>query len=414
MVVAAPFATLALGDPAPALVALPLALFLVVGLVMPGASEPVMELELDSEETVEDAFVPFEVGLVARASVAHVKLKLPEGVHITSATGARLLEDGGLVVPLRNGKGEVRGELAAGRWGAYLLGKAEVTVTGPLRIRFHTASISQALSLVVVPDEERTRSLVEPLVTNMHTGDVTSAYRGSGLEIAEMRRWAPGDPGRAINWRATARSDDVWVTDRFAERNGDLMLVVDSLVAPGSDVEGSVRRVVEIAAALVGAYGRQRHRLGLLSLGGPVRWFGLDSGAVHEHRLLAALLAIGATSSPIWMAVDRVFDRTLRRPSMVVFITPLMDAGVAGRIRRLARSGLDVVAIAVDPASWMRQSADAAGRLAPRIWRMERERTISRLRADGVAVGEWRPEKSLDELLEEVERWRRRLRRARV
>ncbi len=169
-----------------------------------------------------------------------------------------------------------------------------------------------------------------------------------------------------------------------------------------------------MAAALVEAYGQGRHRLGLVSLGGYARWFGLDTGSVHEHRLLAAAMATQATPEPVWMAADRILEHTVRPPSMVVFISPLLDPALVGRIHRLARARIDVAVLGIDVAGWLRPPRDELRRLARRVWRMEREMAVDRLRQAGVAVVEWRPGRGMDELLREMEEWRRRLRRARV
>lgn len=223
-----------------------------------------------------------------------------------------------------------------------------------------------------------------------------------------------GDSPRAINWRATARSDQMWVTERHADRNGDLILVIDSLVASGSEVEDAVAVAVRIAGSLVKSYGAARHRLGLVSLSGFNRWFGLHSGMLHEHRLLAAAMATQTVTDPVWSAVDRVLDRTVRPPSMVAVVSPLLDDALLGRVLRLARAGIDVLMVAVDVSPWLAPPANRTQRIARRLFAMERQRVMDRLRGAGVAVGEWLPGRPLDVILEEVELWRRRARRARV
>lgn len=407
-----PFASLLLGDPAPALIALPAMLISVFGIRAGAGSSPRLEVGLSTDQTLEGEPVTMTIAVHAHARWAHLLPGLPAEIEMSSVTGARAVP-GGLVVPV-DGSGTATLEIVARRWGTYRLGEMDMTVFGPLGVVARSLSFPSAETLVVLPGVEKARVLVEPISTNLHGGDLVSAQRGRGSALAELRPWSPGDSPRSINWRATLRSDQTWVTERHADRSGDLVLVIDSVLEPGSDVEPAVTRAVRIAAALVEAYGHGRHRLGLVSLGGFTRWFGLDSGRVHEHRLLAAAMATQATPEPVWMAVDRILDHTVRPPSMVVFVSPLLDDALIGRIHRLARARIDVTVVAIEIDSWLRSPSDHTRRLARRIWHLEREALVDRLRQAGVAVVEWRPRRPLDELMREMEEWRRRLRRARV
>ncbi|HSJ35427.1 MAG TPA: DUF58 domain-containing protein [Acidimicrobiia bacterium] len=407
-----PFASLLLGDPAPALIALPAMLISVFGIRAGAGSNPRLEVGLSTDQTLEGEPVTMTITVHDHARWAHLLPGLPAEIEMSSVTGARAVP-GGLVVPV-DGSGTATLEIVARRWGTYRLGEMDMTGFGPLGVVARSFSFSSAETLVVLPGVEKARLLVEPISTNLHGGDLVSAQRGRGSALAELRPWSPGDSPRSINWRATLRSDQTWVTARHADRSGDLVLVIDSVLELGSDVEPAVTRAVRIAAALVEAYGHGRHRLGLVSLGGYTRWFGLDSGRVHEHRLLAAAMATQATPEPVWMAVDRILDHTVRPPSMVVFVSPLLDDALIGRIHRLARARIDVAVVAIEVDSWLRSPSDHPRRLARRIWHLEREAVVDRLRQAGVAVVEWRPHRPLDELMREMEEWRRRLRRARV
>lgn len=294
------------------------------------------------------------------------------------------------------------------------MGGATVTMPGPAGMVSAGVTVDARDDLVVLPETETVRRLVEPYDTNLHAGDITARARGSGSDPAELRPWVEGDSPRALNWRASSRSDRLWVTERHADRNGDLILVIDSVVTPGSSMEEAMASAVRITASLIRAYGAERHRLGLVSLSGFNRWFGLETGSFHEHRLLAAAMATQTLTDPVWMAVDRVLDRAVRPPSMVVFVSPLLEDGLLGRVLRLARAGIDVVTIGIDVSPWLPVPHDRTQLLGRRLFLLERQRVLDRLRGAGVAVSEWQPGRPLDEMLEEVEQWRRRAQRARV
>lgn len=414
VVLVAPFAALATGDAAPVIVALPFLIPFLIGWLTERRARPDVEFSLPVDRVPEHTPVAFEVGLRGPFTTAHLRLQPPDGLLIDDVEGGRLVGEDGIVASLVEGHARVRLTLVPVRWGAFRVGEVTILATGPFRMRFGTVTVEASDLLTVLPGDEKVRRLVEPVSTNMHVGDLMSGRRGAGIEPAALRPWVPGDPVSSLNWRASARSGRPWVTERHVDRSGDLVIVLDWVVARSADVEVSVREVSRIAGSLVAAYGATRHRLGLLSLGGRIHWFGLGSGPVHEHRLLGAILEIQATASPVWMAVDRLLPRAIRPPSMVVFVTPLIDEGVAGRIRRLALAGIDVAVIGVDPTPWLWVSPGRIGAAALRLWRLERDDTITRLRRSGVGVGEWKPGRPLGEVLEEVETWRRRLRRLRA
>ncbi len=411
-VVVAPFAALALGDPAPVLVALPVALCLVVGLMAPLEMEPSLRIVPGRDRSVEGMAVPYRVEVEATASMAYVTLDLPGAAVISEARGARVVGSNGLVIVLTGGGGAADLDVTFGRWGNHAI-TGQVAVQGPLRLTDQTAVGGESQSVVVLPDTATVRRLVEPLMTNMHAGDLVSVGRGAGIEPAEVRVWQPSDPPRAINWRASARSERLWATDRHADRSGDLILVVDSVTGAAAEIEETVGEVVRLVASLVEAYGRGRHRLGLVSLSGYTRWFGLDSGALHEHRLLEAVMRTQAVVDPVWMAVDRVFERTVHRPTLVIFVSPLVSDGIRERALRLAAGGIDVGMVAVDPSPWIVPPGDRLRASAHRIWRLERRRSLDVLAASGVGIGEWRPDRSLADVMEEMGEWRRR-RRVRI
>jgi hypothetical protein len=98
----------------------------------------------------------------------------------------------------------------------------------------------------------------------------------------------------------------------------------------------------------------------------------------------------------------------------VVFVSPLLDDEFVGRMRSLARAGMDVLTLSVDVSAWMPAPRDRIQVVARRLWAMERQSVLDRLGGAGVAVGEWRVGRSLEEVLEEVEEWRRRARRVRL
>lgn len=354
--VVAPFAALALGDPAPVLVVAPMVIVLIFELTRNRAVGASIDVTTTIGRTVEGGMAPVSVKVSGSGTVAHVRLLLPERARIVDVEGAELLGESGLLLPLLDGEGRAFARIRLGRWGNYQLGRAQAWMTGVPRMHFQQARCDRPEVVTVLPNLETVRRLVAPSETSLHAGDMVSPQRGPGFELAELRVWEPGDSPRSVNWRATARSSQIWVNQRHADRHADLILVVDSFLDPGAETEAALVELVRIAASLIDAYGKARHRVGLISLAGHQRWFGLNSGAVHHERLVSALLETQAATRPVWMAIDRILGQAVRPPSMVVFVSPLLDEGVRARISLMAHSGVDVAVIALDVSSFLRLS----------------------------------------------------------
>ena len=95
---------------------------------------------------------------------------------------------------------------------------------------------------------------------------------GEGIEFAELREFRAGECVRRVNWRASARRGRLLVSDRLPERSSDVVLFLDSLTEAATEEESTLDLAVRAVAGLVGAYLRQRDRVGLLSFGGELEW----------------------------------------------------------------------------------------------------------------------------------------------
>jgi uncharacterized protein (DUF58 family) len=65
------------------------------------------------------------------------------------------------------------------------------------------------------------------LVNNVFAGEYHSAFKGRGMEFAEVREYVPGDDVRTIDWNVTARMGQPYVKQFVEERELTVMLLVD-------------------------------------------------------------------------------------------------------------------------------------------------------------------------------------------
>ena len=187
-------------------------------------------------------------------------------------------------------------------------------------------------------------------------GNVRSVARGSGLDLAEIREYQPGDDVRHLDWSATARTGVPHVRQTYAERALDVWLLVD--VSPSVDW-GTARRTKrshaqELVAAVTQVVGRHNNRVGgLLFAERPLDVLPPAVGRHHLLRLLSKLREAPRRTergrTDLTAALD-LARSVIRRPSVVLVVSDLLvDDGWADALGKLAARHEVVVLRVVDP-----------------------------------------------------------------
>ena len=65
------------------------------------------------------------------------------------------------------------------------------------------------------------------IVNNLFGGEYHSAFKGMGMEFAEVREYSPGDDIRAIDWNVTARAGKPFIKKYEEERELTVLLMID-------------------------------------------------------------------------------------------------------------------------------------------------------------------------------------------
>lgn len=86
------------------------------------------------------------------------------------------------------------------------------------------------------------------LVNDVLAGEYHSAFKGHGMEFAEVREYTPGDDIRTIDWNVTARLGQPYVKRYVEERELTVMLLVD--LSASGQFGSIVKFKSEIAAEL--------------------------------------------------------------------------------------------------------------------------------------------------------------------
>lgn len=396
----------------PELVALAAPFLLAVGAGLALATPPRLSarIELDSDRTLEGEEVGAHIVVESATPVDRLELfvQLPQGVE---------LADGRNPVALRLAAGERRDldlTLHATRWGAHMLGPLYTRARDPLGFLVWEATAPTRPQLRTYPREDVLRRVLQPRETQVFSGNEVSRRKGEGIEFADIRLRGPGDPLNRINWRASARRNELWVNESHPERNTDVIIFVDSFIEARLGDKGTLDLAVRATSTIADAYVRRRDRVGLISFGGILRWLVPGTGLVQLYRIVDALLDTQIILSYYWKEIDVIPRRMLPPNALVIALSPLLDQRSVGALLDLRARGYDLAVIDVSPVPFVARPPAGLDAVAHDLWVLRRDALRHRLQRAGVAVVEWTEERPLQSVLEEVREFRRYTRHARV
>ena len=189
-------------------------------------------------------------------------------------------------------------------------------------------------------------------------GDYRSLFRGSGLDLASLREYEPGDDVRRIDWNVTARTTTPHVREYHEDREITAWFLLD--VSPSVDfgtVDGErLKRTVltDFVTTLARLLTRRGNRVGAMCFAGEVdRTIPAAGGRVTVLRLVRDLMAEPHLDrSPVTdlAALFEAAHRQIRRRSMVVIVSDFISAPGWERPLHLLNRRHEVLAVRlIDP-----------------------------------------------------------------
>jgi uncharacterized protein (DUF58 family) len=210
----------------------------------------------------------------------------------------------------------------------------------------------------VTPDEvsrevRRIEITTRHLVRDIVAGEYSSAFRGRGVEFAEVREYQPGDDVRTIDWNVTARLGSAYVKRYLEERELTVVFLVDFSASGGfgSQLRTKGELGAEVAAVLALAAARNNDRVGAAFFTDRIEHhLAPAKGRRHVLRVISELLAFQPAGTGTDLgAVLAELEPTLRRRAVLFILSDFMASGYEPVLGRLARRH-DVVALQlVDP-----------------------------------------------------------------
>ena len=307
--------------------------------------------------------------------------------------------------------------LRPSRRGRFPLRDVTVRVEGPLRLVSRQATRAVEGGVRVMPAypsrEDVQRRIRTPRVLEVGLRSIRTS--GGGTEFDQLRDYRPDDEFRRIDWPSTVRLQRTIVKQYRAERNQNIVLLLDNGRVMAGTVGGvpRVEHAMDAALGVVQAATKLGDRVGMLAFDRQVRSILVPTNGKSQLGRAAEamyMLEPDYTESAYQVAFNDATAR-FRRRSLFIVLTDLVEAVVEQALLpalpTITRRHLVVVAAVQDPAvtAW---AAGGAHRWASEAYREaaavnvlhERARAIARLRAAGAMVVDAAPGQLATELVD--------------
>lgn len=288
------------------------------------------------------------------------------------------------------------------RRGRFEIRHLVVRVEGPLGLAARQRRIERADVLRVHPafpsrDEAELRINKARI---LEVGLRSAKGRGGGTEFDQLREYGVDDEVRRIDWAATARAGKAMVRTYRAERNQNVLLLLDNgrvMAGQVADVP-RVEHAMDALMCLTTVATRLGDRCGLVAFDRTVRSIlPARSGRDQVGRVAEAMFALepALAESDYRGAFTQALARFKRR-SLIVLFTDLVEQAVGESLLPalplLVRHHIVLIAAVRDPdvVRWATEPADepadAYRAVAATMALAERDRATARLRGTGAVV----------------------------
>ena len=167
------------------------------------------------------------------------------------------------------------------------------------------------------------------IVNNLFGGEYHSAFKGMGMEFAEVREYTPGDDIRAIDWNVTARTGKPFIKKYDEERELTVMLIIDvsasGFFGTGESLKSDI--MIELASILSFSAIKNNDKVGLLLFSDQIEEFiPPNKGKSHVFRVIREMIYHKAKDrkTDISVALQHI-QKVLKRKSIIFLLSDFWD-----------------------------------------------------------------------------------------
>jgi uncharacterized protein (DUF58 family) len=229
---------------------------------------------------------------------------------------------------------ELRYQVRAVARGETRFGRTELRVSSPLGL-WQITRIAGEESPVRVYPNFRALAKYTLLATDnrlSQIGVLQVRRRGEGTEFHQLREYRQGDPQRAIDWKATARTARLIARQYQEEKDQRVLLLIDCgrrMAAKDDNPDDALSHfdhTLNAALLLAHVALRQGDAVGMLTMGGVHRYLEPRKSVGAVHAMLNRVYDIEPTLAvPDYDQAARDVMRHVHRRALVIMLTNLRD-----------------------------------------------------------------------------------------
>jgi uncharacterized protein (DUF58 family) len=297
----------------------------------------------------------------------------------------------------------------AGPRGGYGFESVRAKITDPFRVTSREVELAAKGQLFVFPTVMRLRHVaIHPRRTRVYAGMIPARVGGTGTEFFGVREYQPGDPPRAINWRASAHhaQEDILYANEFQqERVADVGMVLDGRLRTNEFAHGHslFEYSVQAAAALADALLAQGNRVGMLVYAAFLRWTIPGYGKIQREKIMHSLAHAKPGGSEVFADLEHLPTRLFPPESQIIMVSPLHEEDLRPLVQ-LRAQGYQVLVVSPNPVkfelAYLPKTRNVE--LAGRVVAMERGSLLQKVRGAGIQVLDWNVAEPFDHVVKRM------------
>ncbi len=188
------------------------------------------------------------------------------------------------------------------------------------------------------------------LVSETFAGEYLSAFKGQGIEFAEVREYNPGDDIRAIDWNVTARTGVPYIKKYNEERELTLIIACDvsASLQFGSTDKLKQEAAAELTALFAFSALKNSDKVGLVLFSDQIELFvPPKKGKKHILRLIREVVAFEPKrrGTDIGLCLETM-SKVIKRQGILILISDfLADTDAFAKPFKLAAKKFDLIPV---------------------------------------------------------------------
>ncbi len=265
-------------------------------------------------------------------------------------------------------------EFALNQGGVFTFCPPSFTISDILGMRSLTGSFGSDMEIEVVNRIDRIdASMIKPLKYKQVSGNIVSGARGEGYEFHSISRYTEGQSTRRINWKTTARTDELWMNEFLSERSGSVVVLLDTrlMLSDMAITRAFMNRAVVAATSLIYHSLMERNAVGLVVIGDRLTSIKAGYGRRQFDRITRALMLLNTPVTSYPLLIDRTASRYVHPSAQLIVVSPVFDRESVESLAELAVSHRDLLLVV--PMTFRRTAADTPENITMELLRLHQQ-----------------------------------------